>query len=277
MILTCPECATSYFVDDLRIPRGGRMVKCTTCGNRWRAFQDRSLAEREQREDEMLVEEPRAPQPPAEEDIEFIAPPAKPSRKSEQEKKKASPALVAGLTALAVVAAGLGAAVIFRQQVVGIAPATAPIFAAIGLPVNTLGLVIEAKSQPAFQAGRPVLSVTGSIRNINKSPTEAPPIRISLLDRNGKSVGGMVAQPLNAKIPPGATRYFALTLPDPPAGVRELDIAFEPPAKGEAAAKAHVEAAPAAHSEVAAPAPAPVEAQPLPADSPDALKKHDQH
>ncbi|HEX7885168.1 MAG TPA: zinc-ribbon domain-containing protein, partial [Phenylobacterium sp.] len=27
MILTCPECATSYFVDDLKVPRGGRMVK----------------------------------------------------------------------------------------------------------------------------------------------------------------------------------------------------------------------------------------------------------
>src|SRR5687767_8909725 len=61
MILTCPECATSYFVDDLRIPRGGRMVKCTTCGNRWRAFQDRSLPEREVPEEEMLVEAPRAP------------------------------------------------------------------------------------------------------------------------------------------------------------------------------------------------------------------------
>ncbi|WP_296600710.1 DUF3426 domain-containing protein [Phenylobacterium sp.] len=275
MILTCPECATSYFVDDLRIPRGGRMVKCTTCGNRWRAFQDRSLAEREPPEEEMLVEGPREPQPPTEEDIDFVAAPATPSRKPAPE-KKASPALVAGLTALAVVTAALGAAVIFRQQVVGIAPATAPIFAAIGLPVNTLGLVIEAKSQPAFQAGRPVLSVTGSIRNVNKSPTEAPPMRISLLDRNGKAVGGMVAQPLNAKIPPGATRYFAVTLPDPPAGVRELDIAFEPASKGKAAPETHGE--PAAHAEGAAPpAPAPVEAQPLPADSPDALKKHEQH
>ena len=40
MILTCPECATSYFVDDSRIPAGGRSVKCTSCGARWRVMPD---------------------------------------------------------------------------------------------------------------------------------------------------------------------------------------------------------------------------------------------
>ena len=31
MILTCPECATSYFVDDSKVP-AGRQVKCSNCG-----------------------------------------------------------------------------------------------------------------------------------------------------------------------------------------------------------------------------------------------------
>jgi predicted Zn finger-like uncharacterized protein len=271
MILTCPECATSYFVDDLRIPRGGRMVKCTTCGNRWRAYQDRSLPERETPEEEMLVEGPREP-PSTADDLEFVAAPAAPTRKPA--KKKASVGVVVALSVAAVLALILGGAVLFRQQVAGVIPSTAPIFAAIGLPVNTLGLVIEGvKSQPTFQAGRPVLSVTGAIRNANKVSTEAPPIRISLLGKDGKPVAGILAQPLNAKIPPGATRYFAVSLPDPPAGARELDVAFEPRAGGAAAAKDH--AAPLE-------APGAVEAQPLPADSPDALNppvtaKHEQH
>jgi predicted Zn finger-like uncharacterized protein len=273
MILTCPECATSYFVDDLRIPRGGRMVKCTSCGNRWRAFQDRSEPEREKPEDEMLVEGPRAPLAPPGEDLEFVAAPATPERKAAA-KKKASPGVVAGVSLLAVLAVALGGAVVFRQQVADLAPATAPVFAAIGLPVNTMGLVIEGvKHRKAFQAGRPVLSVTGAIRNVRKGSIETPPIRINLVDKAGKPVAGILAQPLNAKLPPGATRYFAVTLPDPPAGAFALDISFEPPAKG---AKAHAEPA-AAHAEPAPHAAAPVEAQSLPADSPDALTKHEQH
>src|SRR5882757_5803177 len=38
MILTCPECATSYFVDDSRISSAGRTVKCSNCGARWTAL-----------------------------------------------------------------------------------------------------------------------------------------------------------------------------------------------------------------------------------------------
>jgi hypothetical protein len=112
-----------------------------------------------------------------------------------------------------------------------------------------------------------VWSVTGSIRNVNKVPTEAPPMRFSLLDKSGKPLASLLAQPLNARIPPGATRYFAVSLPDPPAGAHQLDVAFEPSAKGAAApVETHT-----------APAPTPVEAAPLPADSLDALKKHEQH
>src|SRR3954469_19508388 len=40
MILTCPECATSYFVDDSRIGPAGRTVKCSHCGARWTARPD---------------------------------------------------------------------------------------------------------------------------------------------------------------------------------------------------------------------------------------------
>jgi predicted Zn finger-like uncharacterized protein len=273
MILTCPDCATSYFVDDLRIPRGGRMVKCTTCGNRWRAFQDRSLAEGEVPEDEMLEERPLVePTSPSDNEIEAVVAPVRPVRKPEP-KKKASLGLVVGVSLAAVVAVALGGAVVFRQWVSELVPASAPVFAAIGLPVNTLGLVIEGvKQKPTFQGGRPVLSVTGAIRNVRKASIEAPPIRISLVDKAGKPLAGLLAQPLNAKVPPGATRYFAVTLADPPAGAQALDIAFEIPTKGQAA---HAPAK-AAHAEPAAHA-APVEATPLPADSPDALTKHEQH
>src|SRR5688572_11202943 len=102
MILTCPECATSYFVDDLKIPRGGRMVKCTSCSARWRAYQDRAEPEAAVPEDDLLIEP--APRPPAgpDDDLEFVAAPVAPVRKPP--KKKSSP--------VAMIAAGVAAALV---------------------------------------------------------------------------------------------------------------------------------------------------------------------
>ena len=233
------------------------MVKCTTCGARWRAFQDRHEPEKEIPADDLIVEGPPHETAP-DDDIEFVTAPVAPVRKR-AEKKKPSRLLV--VAASAVVALGLagGAVVLLRQQIAGVFPGTAPLFAAIGLPVNTVGLVFEGvKSKAMLQAGRPVWSVTGAVRNVVDEPVTAPPIRLSLLDRSGKEVSTLVADALNARVPPGAVRYFAITMPDPPAGAEKLEVRFEPPA---------APAAPAA----TAPAVAPAEAQPLPPGNPDAL------
>lgn len=270
MILTCPECATSYFVDDLRVPRGGRMVKCTTCGNRWRAFQDRAEPERPAPEEEMFVEAPRAPPTPPADEAAIVAAPAKRARKpAEKPAKRPVWAYLAGGVA-AVLFVTIAALLVFRQQVVGLVPATAPAFAAIGLPVNTIGLVIEELTPKAgLQGGRPVLSVTGSIRNVHKAPVEAPPILISLLDKTDKPVAGLLAQPLNAKVPPGARRYFAVTLADPPVESVMVAVGFEAAPGGHAPPPEKVAVPAAAHG------PEPEEAKSLPPDSPDALTKHE--
>ena len=242
------------------------MVRCSTCGNRWRAYQDRAESESETPEDDLLVEERPLPAPP-DDDIEFVAAPVTPSRRPAPKRRPVGLYVVAtvgvGLAALA------GLAVILRQQVATAMPATAPLFAGIGLPVNTLGLVIESvKSQAVLQAGRPALSVTGAIRNTRDGPVQAPPIRINLLDKGGKQVSTTLIQPLNGKVPPGATRYFAISLPAPPAALHDLEIRFEP-------AEANASTAVAAETHATAEAAPPAEAQPLPPGSPDALKKHE--
>jgi len=268
MILTCPECATSYFVDDLRIPRGGRMVRCSSCGNRWRAFQDRSEEEPDTPPDELLVED-RPPSAAPDDDIEFVAAPVTPRRRPAPGPKRRPVGLYVGV-GLAIVAALAGGAVLLRQQVAAALPASAPLFAAVGLPVNVLGLVIEGvKSEAMLDAGKPTLSVTGAIRNTRDDPVEAPQIRISLLDKAGKTVATTLYRPLNAKVPPGAKRYFAVSLPAPPADLHELEIGFE------AGEKHIVPAAAEAHATTAEAGAAPVEATALPPGSPDALTKHE--
>ena len=268
MILTCPECATSYFVDDLRIPRGGRMVRCSNCANRWRAYQDRSEPDVETPAEEMVEDRPLPRPAPPDDDLEFVAAPVTPKRRAAPEAKRRPTGLYVGLGVAAALAALAGAAVVLRQQVVAAMPGAAPLFAAVGLPVNVLGLVIEGvKSQAVLETGRPALSVTGAIRNTRTDPVQAPPIRISLLDKAGKPLSTTLYRPLNGKVPPGAKRYFAVSLAAPPADLHDLEIGFEAGEK---------QVVPTAEAPASADAgPPAVEARSLPPGSPDALTKHE--
>lgn len=277
MILTCPECATSYFVDDARVPARGRMVKCSSCGARWRAMPDGETeleAEQGDPDEEIVVEGP-PPEPAAAEDIDFVAPVRSPRPAPPPKPRRTG--LIAGGAVGAVLIVALGAAIALREQVATAVPGTAGLFAAVGLPVSDLGLVIEGvKSTPTFEAGRPVLSVTGAVRNTRDGAAEVPPIRLSLLDRNGKTVFTKVVDPVDPKVVPGAAkRYFAVSLPDPPSTARELEIGFEAGPRQTVAANT-VEAGHAApdHAAPDHPAAEAAEAQPLASDSPDALESH---
>jgi predicted Zn finger-like uncharacterized protein len=286
MILTCPDCATSYFVDDGAIPDGGRTVKCASCGARWKATpQPQAAAPAEAPPppaDDLVAEPVAAVAPEAEipppDDLDIIAEPASPPAPApaaaRAQTKGRGKALWIGAGIAATLALAIGGAVVFRQQVVNAFPASAAAYAAVGLPVDRLGLVIEqVRYQASFQGGRPVLSVTGAIRNTRERTAQAPPLRISLLDKAGKPLFAKLARPLNAEIPGGARRYFAVALADPPAGLQALEVVFEAAGSddGHAPAKAaHGDA----HAEAVLGA-EPVGATPLPADSPHALP--DQH
>ena len=285
MILTCPECATSYFVDDARVPAAGRVVKCTSCGARWTAVKD-VPPDAPPPPPAAAAPSPapaRAPEPfvPAiEDDLEVLPINAAAAARKARATRAAPSKEAAGKVVIWAVAAGvvvalIAGAIVFRAAIVRLLPASQAAFAGVGLPVNTLGLVIEnVNGKPVFQGGRPVLAVTGSIRSVGDAPVTAPAIRISLLDRAGKPVSAKIATPLEAQVPAHATRHFAITIVDPPASAHDLEVTFDTAAKGVAPAVGTL--APAAHApEAAAAGPAPVEAQPLPPGSQDALPQHD--
>ncbi|HEY8616542.1 DUF3426 domain-containing protein [Phenylobacterium sp.] len=286
MILTCPECATSYFVDDSRIPEGGRTVKCTSCGARWHTARDLVQPE----PDADLFEEPAenppaeieteadaAPQPAADEapddDLEVSGPePASKAPTPRPQAKKPVGAILAwGLMAASVVALVV-AALVFRDDVVRLAPQTSGAYAGLGVSVNSLGLVIEdVKTEAVFQGGRPVLAVTGKIRNLREEPVLAPAIRMDLLSAAGRPVAAKIFRPVDPKIPGRAIRHFAVAIEGPPSNLQKLAVAFESPGGGHAVpAAVHADA----HAPETGHHPEPAEAQPLPAHAPDALSDH---
>jgi predicted Zn finger-like uncharacterized protein len=274
MILTCPECATSYFVDDSRISAAGRTVKCSSCGARWTALPEAAEAT-------PAPSSPPEPQPASSaaapaaspaaslDDLAFeprpmTEAPFMPSRLAPAPRREAN-GMVLVWAGAAIAAALLIAGVIgFRAQVVRLLPASQAAYAGLGLPVSSLAIE-KVRADPAFQGGRPVLAVTGQIRNLRDAPATAPPLRVSLLDRRGHAVAAKVARPIDAAVPARAVRHFAISIVDPPASVQDLEVTFEPVSGAPAGGRA-------AGARASAPVgPQPVEAQPLPMGSPDAL------
>jgi predicted Zn finger-like uncharacterized protein len=268
MILTCPECATSYFVDDSRVSARGRTVKCSNCGAKWTARPDGEAEPAPTSEAAPAAAPPSSAQAPAADDIVVEGPeapaaetPFVPARTVQSERPRAE-----GRVWVLAVAAGLIVALVagvlaFRGPIVRLWPASGVAYKTLGVPVNDVGLAIETvKAEPAFQGGRPVLSVTGQIRNIRDAAATAPALRVSLLDVKGKPLAAKVAQPINGLVPAKAVRHFAIAIVDPPANVHDLEVAFEPAPKGAKPARAALPAGPQ-----------PLEARPLPPGSPDAL------
>ena len=232
MILTCPECATGYFVDDAKIGPAGRTVRCKHCGAQWRAHVDTPLDLEHDPADEATLAPSKEPAlslteaqaEPAAKDLPKVY---RERVRSERQIRQAAVAGIVWAGLAAVVALMIGAAVIFRVDMVRLWPRTAAAYAAVGLTVNPIGLVIEqVHAEPALRNGHAALAITGVIRNIEDRAILAPPLRITLLNSDGRTIGGKLAVPTNARIPPGGVRHFAVAVLDPPGSTANLVLTF---------------------------------------------------
>lgn len=296
MILTCPECATRYFVDDARIGPEGRKVRCASCGHSWREAGSGVNAYAAP----MTLQPNFTPAPPSFGSAD--EPPVKlrtrgdvSSRLREEavEKRKTREAVAVGAV-WAVLGAGFSllavGSVIFRADVVRLFPGTAGAYAFVRIPVNPTGLAIEAvQGGPGLQEGRAALKVSGVERNVETGARDAAPLRISLLDKASHKLASTVVTPSSGAIQPGETRAFTAAFIDPPleAAAFQVEFAFDAMTP-----KRRSGSGPAPHLvRTAAPAPAPAtilklrgaadapapplpparEAAPVPASSPYAL------
>jgi predicted Zn finger-like uncharacterized protein len=231
MILTCPECATRYFLPDFQIGREGRAVKCTSCAKVWRAMPE---PEPETASHHFPDPEPETAThhfPDPEEEFAAAA-----TRRADilRDKKAAAErkarqqsvfnaAVSAGLVAAIALAVVL--AVVFRIEVVRFWPGAATAYAAIGMPVNASGLLIgKVQAAPAIADGRHTLNVTGVVTNVSAAPRPAPAFRVSVLDGAGKVLMQKVIQVPAQALKVGEARRFLLQVADPPAGAKDVDV-----------------------------------------------------
>ena len=294
MILTCPDCATRYFVREGSIPESGRKVRCAGCAHVWLATSLDLSADEDGVAGVPASTEPPRPSAPVSEagETPLIGPldvePPLPAqiRARVQARRETREAVAAGVV-WAVLCAGfamvLVAAVLFKVQVVRMFPATAGAYAAIRMPVNPVGLSLESvQGSPGLSTCRATLVVSGVERNVETDSRPPAPVRVALFDRAGKPLREQTARVDGPPLAPGETRAFSVNLYDPPINVAEYQVEFvvEKPAKVTHPA-APRPAAPTAHHPLplrGATAPvanvgtaAPVEARPLPPESPFAL------
>jgi predicted Zn finger-like uncharacterized protein len=235
MILTCPECATRYVAPDGSIGPAGRVVRCANCNASWRAMPDP--------EDEPLELAPVA-EPPEEAPSAPPEPPAEPAperaeltgddlpkayrrrvKARKENRKAAASGAVFGLAAAALVGMLISLAVL-REGVVRAWPKTASAYALLGMPVNATGLEIEHRPTFEFVDGRPAVVVRGSLRNVENREVTVPPLKITLLDVDGKPLRTKLSQGRDLRVPAGATRYFEESVLDPPRAVSDVEVSF---------------------------------------------------
>ena len=234
MILTCPHCASRYFLSDVQVGRGGRAVKCTACGTVWRAEPD---PERDLTEPAPLDAEPEVHAFPDPEE-EFAAAAQRRAeilrqKKLEAERKQRQAAVIAaaawaGLAAAIVVLFSLGT--IFRIQVVKWWPGAATAYAAMGMPVNASGLLIDkVAAAPAIVQGHRALRVSGVLTNASAGPRDTPAFRVNIFDKAGKALGQRLVQTAPAVLKVGDARRFELVVADPPPGADNVEVALTTP------------------------------------------------
>ena len=220
MILTCPACATSYFVPDTALGDRGRTVRCQSCAHSWHAMPEEPLELEAEAVPTTTVPAPAETSAPARESLAETPAPELPKayRARAETARRTRRAAMHGAVWAGVASIFLGllaGAWLFRVEVVDILPRTAVAYAAVGMPVNVTGLEFEAVGARALPETPDKVMVSGALRNVRDREIVAPAVRVALLDDHGAEIAHAVVRTDGAPVLPGQVSGFAVVLADP--------------------------------------------------------------
>jgi hypothetical protein len=158
------------------------------------------------------------------EDIETVA--ARRARTSAKGRRKALqlpglPTIILMLLALDI---GL---IAWRTEIVRWAPQMAPLYAAIGLPVNVRGLVFaDVRVETQSHEGVAVLVVEGTIASTATRMVEVPRLRFAVRNADGNEIYKWTALPNRALLASGETLAFQSRLASPPPETHDVLVRF---------------------------------------------------
>ena len=228
MILTCPQCQTSYEIGTNQIGPQGRTVRCAACKHSWKAEAEPDPIVLEP---EYKIETPPAPEP------EPVKPKAreipKLYRKSLEDEKRLQTLKTQGVLWGSMVASLLAifaTAYVLRVNIVRAFPNTANAFAMAGIEVNATGLKFltnRIKLSPQLKGGQFVVSIDADVQNLRDKVNSLAPIRARLLDAHGVEIASQLIPLYGVVVDSHATRHVQFDVEDPKNLASEIDLKFD--------------------------------------------------
>lgn len=238
MLIVCKTCASSYHIPREILGETGCQLRCVGCGEAWTVGPEPLAAG-----DAPVVEGQRVriePPPAArnssgrrlavfsrktKSDSYGLNVPPKAVQAPFPRARNVKKALLA-FAAVVAVSSAMGA-LAGRTAIVKAAPATARIFAAVGLPVNLRGLALDNVRTNIFDLGdRKMLVVEGAVVNLRDAAVEAPNMRIALRGADKRELYVWTAPAPKARLGPNEQVAFRTRLAAPPDGVSDVMVRF---------------------------------------------------
>jgi predicted Zn finger-like uncharacterized protein len=237
MLLICPECSAKYNVADGAIPAAGRAVRCAACHHGWTQMPEAPIATPENLSAEAdkyqtnngLRRRPKGPPPP----------PAEPHarmRKRVHDKIEMKHRLAAGVPwgiAACLAIGAIGAAIIYRTDIVRAWPKSASAFALIGKPANLYGIDIRGvQARAGIDVKGPRVVVTGVLASVSRKPEPVAYLKVKLVDSKGVEKLSWLVDPGVTVLQPGKNHVFETARSNPLLGdVKAIVVFAEPPPK----------------------------------------------
>ncbi|MGA8171205.1 MAG: hypothetical protein WB816_10325 [Methylocystis sp.] len=131
---------------------------------------------------------------------------------------------IAGAIAILI---GIMALIAMREKIVEVAPPTAKVFAALGLPVNLTGLELrEVRSHIEMEGARKVLAVEGEITNMRRESKSVPAVSLTVRGEDGQDKYAWTTRAPKSRLEPGETIAFRARLASPPETGADVLVRF---------------------------------------------------
>lgn len=196
-------------------------MRCARCHHVWYVAPDGAplpLAEMTTKEPSLKDKQSSKPEPEKTTSV---------STRSRSQRRRAIQ-MLAGWAGLGLVLAlFLGGGYLWRNSIVRAWPQTATLYAALGVAVNPLGMMLRNVTyNHSYENGLPVLTIRGEIVNITNERIMVPEISVQLKDARNKELYGWNFSLDRPQLPPKAKARFITRLSSPPAEARHLEVRF---------------------------------------------------